>query len=214
MHNLFESIFMPDYTVGCFRCLKARPGWPPQTPSAVIPSGSELTSPPGRAFKICLCSSWCQLCGAGVNYEFQLLLITTERVLRNKLVPFHLFPPEWCLGLLVQRALGTGKEERKNSSPWEHGLFLCSLQSSKGSMLWFRGDAGQMETFACAHFNHPKVSASNNQGPSDEQQHGLAVKCQVRSSQTNLVCTLPLHITSCKAVGDLLSLSVLQISYL
>ena len=81
-------------------------------------------------------------------------------------------------------------------------------------MLWFRGDAGQMETFACAHFNHPKVSASNNQGPSDEQQHGLAVKCQVRSSQTDLVCTLPLHITSCKAVGDLLSLSVLQISYL
>ena len=90
MHNLFESIFMPDYTVGCFRCLKARPGWPPQTPPAVIPSGSELTSPPGRAFKKCLCSSWCQLCGAGVNYEFQLLLITTERVLRNKLASLYL----------------------------------------------------------------------------------------------------------------------------
>ena len=80
-------------------------------------------------------------------------------------------------------------------------------------MLWFRGDAGQMETFACAHFNHPKVSASDNQGPSDEQQHGLAV-CQVRSNQTDLVCTLPLHFTSCKTAGNLLSLSVLQISCL
>ena len=216
MHNLFESIFMPDYTVGCFRCLKARPGWPPQTPPAVIPSGSELTSPPGRAFKKCLCSSWCQLCGARVNYEFQLLLTTTESPQEQAclLVPFHLLLPERCLGFLVPRAVGTGKEERKNSSPWEHGLFFCSLQSSKGSVLWFRGDAGQMETFACSHFNHPKVSASSNQGPSDAQQHGLEVKCQVRSSQTDLVCTLPLHITSCKAVGDLLRLSVLQISCL
>ena len=31
-----------------------------------------------------------QLCGAGVNYEFQLLLITTERVLRNKLASLYL----------------------------------------------------------------------------------------------------------------------------
>lgn len=99
MHNLFESIFMLDYTVGCFRCLKARPGWPPQTPPAVIPSGSELTSPPGRAFKKCLCSSWCQLCGTGVNYEFHLLLITTERVLRNKLASLYL-----CICFLLSGA--------------------------------------------------------------------------------------------------------------
>lgn len=114
MHNLFESIFMPDYTVGRLRCLKARPGWPPQTPPAVIPSGSELTSPPGRAYKKCLCSSWCQLCRVGVNYEFQLLLKTTERVLGNKLAFLCLYIGSYfadkvrCLGFSMRESGGTG----------------------------------------------------------------------------------------------------------
>lgn len=77
MHNLFESIFMPDYT-GPFQMFESQAWLALQTPPAVIPSGSELTSPLGRAFIKCLCSSWCQLCRVGVNCEFQLLLVTTQ----------------------------------------------------------------------------------------------------------------------------------------
>ena len=123
---------MPDYTVGRFRCLKARPGWPPQTPPAVIPSGSELTSPPGRAFIKCLCSSWCQLCGVGVNYEFQLLLITTERVFGNKLASLYLsvcFLPCGAWVFQFRGALETGKRKKGRTAACENLVSSCALSS-------------------------------------------------------------------------------------
>lgn len=108
MHNLFESIFMPYYTVGRFRCLKARPGWPPQTPPAGIPSGSELTSPPARAFIKCLCSSCASSAGLGsttsFNYSLKLLresLGTSLPSCAFKLVS-SLAGIVWCLGFPVR----------------------------------------------------------------------------------------------------------------
>lgn len=43
MHNLFESIFMPDYTGLCER-FESRPGWPCRHPLQQLPQ--EVSSPP------------------------------------------------------------------------------------------------------------------------------------------------------------------------
>lgn len=183
MHNLFESIFMPDYPGLCER-LESGAGWPCRHPLQQLPQ--EVSSPPSwRSVYKTLVLLRCQLRAAGVSCEFQPLLGTAEEPWRAGLppraFPFVSYRTDKVRGLgFPSETQGAEKEqEGKKSSAWQSLVSSCALSGpSAGSLLCFRGDASRLSSLQQA-----EGVGLVSRGLPAEQHPGLLVKCEVSSGQ-------------------------------